>query len=75
MTCKCTCKNCCCNKPKEEAIVCEAGFLWRRVLRRLEKRVNEMLAAGWMMDGWIVLNQGTLRKSHIVRLVRAKNAC
>lgn len=30
-----------------EKIVCEGGFLWRRVLERLECRVNAVLAAGY----------------------------
>ena len=34
-----------------EAIVCEAGILWRRVLRRLEERVGRYLAAGWHLQG------------------------
>ena len=35
----------------KEAIVCEAGILWRRVLRRFEERVGRYLAAGWHVKG------------------------
>lgn len=55
----------------EERIICEAGFIWRRVLARLERRVNELLADG---TGWQIRSDlestGILRARYIVRLGR-----
>ena len=53
----------------EERIICEAGFAWRRVLRRLEDRVNAYLRDGWQIRSPLE-NTGFLRARYIVRLDR-----
>jgi hypothetical protein len=54
----------------EQIIVCEAGLLWRHVLRRLEARVNELLRVGWRVDCWD--QDGFIRRAYIVRLSRER---
>ena len=53
-----------------EMIVCEAGFFWRLVMRRFEKRVNWFLERGWKTDedDSVFIDRGVFRLCLIARL-------
>jgi hypothetical protein len=54
----------------EERLVCESGFLWRRVLRRFEERVNEHLKTGWTISHYTGIQEWGFFRSKLLVVLR-----
>ena len=58
----------------DERLVCEAGILWRRTLRRFEQKVNALMEQGYTVGNDGIQEWGFLRCKLLVVLRREKQA-
>lgn len=54
----------------EEMVICECGLFWKRVLRRVEERINLALQKGYKISQWHIVPK--LRIAVVVTMERGE---